>query len=510
MSNKAEKAIRFIENLMVPKGKSGNTRFLLMEWQKDFIRKLFGTLTADGLRQYVTALLLIPKKNGKSTLSAAIALYCLFCENEVGGEIYSAANTRDQAKIVFNAAAQMIRSDPYLYDHCKIVDSKNTIYYPRTNSFYKALSADAGDKNGLNPSVIVYDEICEAPTPDLFEKLQTGTASRQQPLTLCISTAGDKGTIGHQLYEHGCKVRDGIIHDPTFLPVIYEAKSTDDHEDEKVWQAANPSWGIIVEPKYMKKAIQDAANMPTRLNDILRYHLNIWVDRNVSWIPAAKWAACNEKYNPADLLNKHCYMAIDLSSTTDITAVVLLFPLADGRYAVVCRFYVPKDKAIERQKRDRQPYLTWINQGSMIATEGPVVDYDRIRADINELKTQYDIKAIAIDRWNATQLSTQLTSDGFEIVPFGQGYVSMNAPSKELEKLIISQKILHNDDPVLKWMISNVVAETDAADNVKPSKARSSEKIDGVVAMVMALGVAITKGTDDKKSVYEERGILRF
>lgn len=510
MGSKADRAISFIEALRIPKGKAGNRNFILMEWQKDFLRKLYDTLTPEGYRQYSTAMLLIPKKNGKSGLAATIAVHSIYCENEIGGEIYSAANTRDQAKIVFNAAAQMIRSDPYLYANCKIVDSKNTIYYPRTNTVYKALSADAGDKNGLNPSVIIYDEICEAKSPDLFEKLQTGTAARSQPLTLCISTAGDKGTIGHQLYEHGCKVRDGIIDDPSFLPVIYEAGPEDDHESEATWKKANPSWGVIVEPKYMRKAIADAANMPTRLNDLLRYHLNLWVDRDVAWIPANKWAASNEKFNAADLLGKPCYLAVDLSSTTDISAVVMLFPLADGRYAVLPTFYVPKENAKERQKRDRVPYLNWLEANQLIGTEGPVIDYDRIRLDINALGKLYDIKAIAIDRWNATQLSTQLKSDGFEIVPFGQGFVSMSAPSKEFEKLIIAKKLLHNDHPVLKWMASNVVAESDAAGNVKPSKARSTERIDGVVALVMALGVAMSRGDTTNKSVYEGRGILRF
>jgi phage terminase large subunit-like protein len=324
------------------------------------------------------------------------------------------------------------------------------------------------------------------------------------------STAGDKHSIGHQIYEHACKVRDGAVKDPTFLPVIYEAPDDADYADVEVWKRANPGWGITVEESYMRKAIDDCANMPSRLNALLRYHLNIWADKDTAWIPSQIWAACSERFDPQSLVGRDCWAALDLSATVDVTCSALVFPLEDDRWAVLPRFYVPDETADRREKLDRVPYRTWIRQGHITGTKGRVVDYQAARRDLNDLKSIYHIRGIAYDDWNASQLVQQLKDDGFDMHEFRQGWKSFSEPCKKFETLVIDKKLLHNDDPVLKWMASNVVAVTDAAGNLKPEKGRSRDKIDGIVATIMALGLALHEGATDGKSVYETRGVLRF
>lgn len=490
--DKGERAIAFIQNLKLTKDKWRGQKFKLEPWQKAYVKALYGTLTPDGKRQYKKSLLLVPKKNGKTTLIAGLVLFELFCGIE-GGEIYSAANTREQAALIYKIAASMVRADPFLKSVCILRDSKKYIYCQKRNTSYQSISADAGDKNGLDPSLIIYDELCDAPNDELLNILTTAQAARSQPLFIIISTAGwSKHSPLYREYEYAKKVRDGLIIDPTYLPVIYEAQQGDDWKSEETWIKANPNWGVSVNPDFVKEQVDKAKEMPSYLGDVLRYHLNIWTDGRDNWLQPDKWEACAATdIKPEDLLGKPCWAGLDLASTTDIAALVLLFKL-ENRYVVLSKFWVPRENAEKRQKKDRVPYLTWIRDGYITATDGNVIDYDVIRAEIVELGKLYEIKELAIDRWNATQITTQLQGDGFNVVPFGQGFNSMTAPTKDFEVLVMSQRISYFNNPVFKWMGSNVVVKGDPAGNLKPDKEKCAEKIDGIVACIMALGRALT------------------
>ena len=492
--NRGDRAIRFIQNLKHVKSIWAGQKLLLEQWQRDFVGKLFGTLNPEGLRQYRNAFVFIPRKNSKSTLAAAIAIYCLVSDGEQGAEIYSAANDREQASVVFDIAASMVRADKYLSSLCRILDSQKKIIYKKTNSIYKALSAESGTKHGLNPSVVIYDELHEAKNSELFDALKSGMGARQQPLFITLTTAGyDRLSLCYQMYSYACRVRDGVIKDDTFLPIIYEAPKGSDWQSEDTWRAANPNYGVSVLPSFVAQAAELAKEMPSRLYAFQRLQLNIWTEASVRWLPQAQWdAGAVAPLTLDDLQGKECWAALDLSATTDITALVLIFP-HDGGWLVRPYFWLPAETAKRREREAGIPYRAWADAGHIELTEGNAVDYDRVRQRIGELATQYNIRQIGIDRWNATQITNQLTGDGFDVVPVGQGFASMSAPSKELEKLVWQGKLWHWGNPVLAWMASNAVADIDAAGNVKPSKAKSSEKIDGISALVTALALGIVR-----------------
>jgi len=432
-------------------------------------------------------MLFVPRKNSKTTLGAGICLFSLFCGGEQGNEIYSCAADRDQAAILYNTAADMVRSDPELEKHCEIRDSQKVIRFRPTKSIYKVLSSEAGTKHGLNPNVVLMDELHAWPDRELYDVMISGQGARKQPLNIIMTTAGyDKDTICYEVYDYACKVRDGLIDDPTFLPLIYEAPKDCDPFSEAVWKDANPNYGLSVQPDFLQAEARRAQELPTYLNTFKRLYLNIWTDANESFISSEAWKN-DSTIDLKELYGLPCYCGLDLASTADTASFVMLFPFND-KFVIVPRIYVPSNTALKRERRDKVPYSTWHRNGFIQYTPGDVTDYDYIRKDINDLSRLYNIREIAVDRWNATQLSTQLQGDGFEMVGFGQGYQSLSAPTKELEKLIISKRIIHNSHPVLAWMASNVVIERDSTDNIKPSKAKSTEKIDAIVATIMALG----------------------
>jgi phage terminase large subunit-like protein len=341
---------------------------------------------------------------------------------------------------------------------------------------------------------------------DLVDAMETATASRRQPLILHITTAGyDKKTICWEKYDYACKVRDGIINDPYFLPVIFETLPEDDWKQESVWKKANPNLGVSVSLAYLKQACKEAQEVPAKENTFRRLHLNQWTEQDSRWLSMDVWNECEGRYCEKDLEGKICYGGLDLSTTTDLSAFVLYFP--DTR-SVLCYPFAPKENAQRRSKRDKAPYLDWERSGHMTLTEGDVIDYDVIRRRINELGKRFNIRCIAVDRWNCTQITTQLDGDGFNIVPMGQGYQSMTAPTKEIEKMIIGRELRHNNHPALNWCVSNVSVEQDAAGNIKPSKKKSTERIDCVVALINA--VAAYLANPSKPSVYETRGILEL
>ena len=504
---KAEKVKRFIESLCHTKGKYAGQKFILASWQwEDIIKPLFGTVKENGTRQYRTAYIEVPKKNGKSELAAAIALYLLFADGEQGAEIYSVAADRDQASIVFNVASEMVRKHPVLLKHAKIIDSAKRIIYPKTASFYRAVSADVPTKHGVNPHGVIFDELHAQPNRELWDIFTTASGTRTQPLFFAITTAGyDTHSICYEVHNYAMKVLKGVIKDDSFFAYIRCADEKDDWTDKKIWYKANPALGDFRSLEEMEIAFKRAKEVPSFQNAFRRYYLNQWVKQKKRYIDLAKWTACDEKVEISELEGMKCWAGLDMSSSIDITAFVLVFPYGDS-FVVLPFFWIPEENIWERVKRDKVPYDTWKAQGYIETTEGNVIDYRYIKQRIIQLAEKYNIQEIAFDRWGMAQMSQELTDEGFTLVPFGQGFGSMSAPTKELLNLILQRKIIHLQNPVLTWMIDNLVVKQDPAGNIKPDKEKSTEKIDGVVAMIMALDRAI-RNKASSKSVYDESGI---
>jgi phage terminase large subunit-like protein len=468
--------------------KGFNGGFNLEPWQRDIFATLFGWKRADKTRRYREALIAVPRKNGKTQLCAGISLYALSCDGERGPEVYCAAYSRDQATLLFDPAAQMVRSNQRMADNLVIHDSVKRIVDHRCGGFMRAIPAEAASSHGFNASAVIFDELHTQPNRDLYDVLKTSTVSRKQPIFISITTAGfDRHSICWEVWDYAKKVRDGIILDPYFLPVIYEMPEDADWTDRSVWRGVNPNFGVSVPSEYLEEAFNRAVSIPAYENTFRNLHLNQWVEQAVRWFSMEKWDAGAE--DPDVPYGAECWCGLDLSTTTDISAFVMAFPKPDGGFAIECRFWVPAESSHERERRDRVPYSQWIRDGLITATPGASVDYDCIRRDLNELREKFNVRQIAIDRWNANQLAHQLQADQFEVGFFGQGFASMNSPAKHLESLIADGTLAHGGHPVLRWMASNVAVETDAAGNIKPSKKASTERIDGIVALCMALGV---------------------
>jgi len=501
----ASKAIGFIETFCShTKGELHGKKLLLEDWQKKIVGDLFGWKQENGLRKYRTAYIQIGRKNGKSTLCASLALYMTFSDSEFGSEVYSAASNRQQSGIVHEIAKQMILNNPELTKRAKVF--RNSITNEAKGNYYQAISSDSKTKHGFNANCIIYDELHTAPNRELWDTLLTSTGSRREPLCIAITTAGyDRQSICWEIYNYAKQVQDNIIEDSSFYSAIYECEIDDDITDEKNWIKANPNYGISLRKEYMQREAQRAVDVPSYQNTFKRLMLNIWTDSITAWIGNKEWEDCKGDIDLEKLKGKECWAGLDLASTRDISALVLLFK-EDEKFIIVPYFFIPKENAKKRSERDKVDYMTWGKQGHIIFTSGDVADYNFIKKKIMDLGMEYRIQSIAYDRWNASQLVIDLTNDGVPMEPFGQGFQSMSAPTKELEKLILGKQIIHGDNPAMNWMLSNIALQEDPAGNIKPNKAKSTEKIDGIVAMIMSLGEYMTEG--DMNSVYDGRGLL--
>ena len=508
----ADFAVAFIESLCHTKGTWAGKRFELMDWQEQIIRDLFGVLKPNGYRQFNTAYIEIPKKNGKSELAAAVALLLTCGDGEQRAEVYGAAADRQQASIVFDVAADMVRMCPALNKRVKILASQKRLIYEPTNSFYQALSAEAYSKHGFNVHGVVFDELHSQPNRKLYDVLTKGSGdARMQPLFFLITTAGtNTHSICYEVHQKAQDIIDGRKIDPTFYPVIYGADDTEDWTSPKVWKKCNPSLGETIGIDKVKTACESAKQNPGEENSFRQLRLNQWVKQAVRWMPMDKWDMCAFAVREDDLIGRVCYGGLDLSSTTDITAFVLVFPPLDedDKYIILPYFWIPKDTLDLRVKRDHVPYDVWERQGYLQTTEGNVVHYGYIEKFIEELGKKFNIREIAFDRWGAVQMVQNLEGMGFTVVPFGQGFKDMSPPTKELMKLTLEQKLAHGGHPVLRWNMDNIFIRTDPAGNIKADKEKSTEKIDGAVATIMALDRAIRCGNDTSESVYNDRGIL--
>lgn len=494
----------FIERLKQRQGEPGKP-LVLMDWQAQVIQKVYG----QSPREVRTLFAFVPRKNGKSAFSAALGCYEL-AHGERGGEIYVAAYDREQAGIIYEDAAFFVQNDPILKGQCKVVPYKKLIVHKGTRTTLRAISADASGAYGFRPTVCLIDELHLHRNPRLYQALRTGMAGRANPLLIETTTAGVFGQsdLCYREYEYAKKIQSGQLENPHFAAVIYEAGPDADWTDEEVWRKANPALnhaGGTVRIEYLREEFQKALDEPTYQNTFRREYLNQWTEQVTRWLDMGVW---DENAGPVEPKpGALCYAGLDLSQTTDLTALVLAFPVRD-EIQLVPYFFVPDDNAVQREKKDRVPYITWKRDGYLETTPGNVVDYSFIRAKINELAEKYELQSVAYDPWNATQLATQLAEeDGIHTEKFRQGFMSMAGPTREFEKLLVGRKLAHGGHPVLRWNASNVSVKLDPAGNMKPDKSKSHERIDGIVASIMAIGLTM-QHVDRQPSVYETRGAL--
>lgn len=478
-------------------GRWAGKPFHLAPWQAAVVRLLVGWRNAEGFRLFRRLFLWIGRKNGKTEFLAALTLLFLVCDREMGGQAYAMARNENQARIVFEKAKTMVRLSPAFAD--RVQPLKKSLFVPELWASLVVLSGKAEGKHGLSASVITGDEMHEWPDGVLHTTLHQSIAARDQPMELYGSTAGFKGrNYGWNLWEECRSLLDGGLEDPSTLVVVFAADPEDDWTDEAVWRKANPNLGISPKIEYLRAECAKAKDNPRLENDFRRYHLNQWTEQVVRWISLSAWDACAPdpeawRTRAETLRGRRCFGGLDLSSVSDITALVWVFPPeSEGeRWQLLVRLWVPAETIELRARRDRVPYDLWAKSGAVLRTEGNVVDYGVIERQVVADAETFQVCGLAIDRWNATGTAVRLAEDGCNVVMFGQGFASMSAPSKEWERLVVSRLLDHGGHPALRWMVGNVAIVHDDAGNIKPTKQKSSEKIDGVVGGIMGLGLAI-------------------
>ena len=501
--------IAFFSLLKHSKGEWAGRPVILEPWQQFIMWSLFGWKRDDGTRRFRTSMQEVARKNGKTTMAAGVGLYLLVADGEPGAEVYSAATKRDQARLSHSEATRMAKSSPGIKREVRIY--KDNIHIPDTASKFEPLGADTDGMDGLNLHGALVDELHAHKSRTMWDLLETATGARRQPMMFGISTSGfDRQSLFFTQNEYTKKVLQQVVEDDSWFGVIYTIDEGDDWEDETVWVKANPNLGVCKKWDDMRRLALRAKEMPTALNAFKRLNLDIWTHAETKWVNLEHWQACGTAVAELGLRGRTCYGGLDLSSTTDLTSFVLVFPPQAGGddYQVLCRFFIPADSMVERVRRDRVPYDVWVSQGFITATPGNVVDYDFILHQVSEDRETFDLQQIAFDRWGAAHISSQLMQMGGDefMVAFGQGFASMSAPMKELEKMVLGHTLAHGNNPVLTWMADNLVAREDPAGNIKPDKEKSTERIDGMVALIMGLDRA-TRHEPPRKSVYETRGL---
>lgn len=489
------------------KGEFAGRKFELLDWQWDrLVAPAFGWRMPDGTRRFRRIGCGVPKKNGKSTLLSGVGLYLTLADGEPGAEVYTAAADRKQASIIFNEAANMVEASDALRRVMRVKRSSKTMWHRASQSTFEALSADVPTKEGFNIHGLLFDELHAQRTWDLWNTLKYGGASRRQPMLWWISTAGvvDLTSLWHTEWQRAKAIQDSRVVDISYLGVVYEADQSDDPYDEAVWAKVNPSYGVTISRRGMEEAATEARVSGLHENTFKRYRLNMPTKQTARWLPMDKWDLCATTWDDEELRGAKCYLGLDLASTSDLAAAVLLF--RHGlKWRLLPKFWVPREALRTRELDNRTRLDHWVDEGWIQVTEGDVIDYQVIRRAVNDLADLYDVREVAIDPWNATQIAVDLTGDGHRVEYVRTGFASISAASKEFEKLVRGQQLEHPANPVLDWMVGNVAAEEDASGNIKPSKRRSGEKIDGVVASVIALARAIRDAT--KSSKYEAKGL---
>jgi len=497
----AQHAFDFFRFLRHSKGEWAGREFELSPWEQFIIAALFGwRKRSDHTRRFRTALIETARKQGKSTLAAAIGLYLFYGDGEPGAEVYTSGTKKDQAKIVHSEAVRMIAASPEL--RRAIGTFKDRLFVEGTASKFEPLGADSDTLDGLNVHGAICDEIHAWTSRKLWDTLETSTGSRRQPLLFEITTAGwDRNSFCWTQHAHAISVLEGNLHDDSVFAYVASLDEGDDPFDEAVWIKSNPNLHVSVKIENLREQAEKAKQIPSQLNAFLRFRMNVWTESHSRWIDLDIWDEGGAPIDIAELEGRECIGGLDLATTMDLTAFVLLFSDDDGGFTVLPSFWIPGDNVEKRVTRDHVPYDVWIRRGLVKETDGNVCDYDVVREDIKDLCERFRVKEIAFDRWNSSQLVTQLQSDGATMVPVGLGFASMAAPTKECEKLVLGRKLRHGGNPLLRWNVGNVAIKIDPAGNQKPDKSKSAEKIDGLVALLLALSRAIVQ--ESTGSIYD-------
>lgn len=491
----ADRVVRFFRTLRHSKGEWAGRRFELLDWERNgFIYPVFGWKQKDGYRRIRRCEIWVPKKQGKSTSGAGLGLY-LFCgDGEAGSEVYSAATKRDQAALVHDEAIKMAKAAKLFGGRVKVNESSYVITHPRTMSKYATLSSEHKGAEGINAHGLIIDELHAWDNRKFWDSLRYAGSGRRQPLMFILSTAGiyDVESIGYQQYAYAKQWLAGDVENQRFHAFIAEVDATKPYEidDPKVHKAANPSYGVTVDPDEMMAEAIDVKNRPSDRNNFDRYRLNRWVEAANPWLTHDRWDACAAEYAEDDLAGRRCFGGLDLSSTTDITAFVLLFPPKgdDGKARILTRFFLPRDNILELAKKTGVDYLEWERRGWLTLTQGAETDYETVRQQIMADGRAFNIQQIGADEWNLTYLAQQVDPDGKRIVAYSQIMKHMSPPFKALERMIVGGRIEHNGNGCMRWMFGNVVTFDDKNENTRPVKAASAAKIDGIVGLVMAQG----------------------
>lgn len=511
-SDKAyQRVLRFFETqLRFVEGKRAGQLFQLEQWQKDVLRDLFGWLREDGSRRYRIAYLEIPRKSGKSTLCAGIALYLLLCDGEERPQVYSCAGDRSQASIVFQAAREMIeRGTAELQSAAQLRQYK--ILNTRKGGWYEATSAEGYSAHGKSPHGIIFDELHTQPNRILWDAMLSGRGARHNPLVVAITTAGyDRSSICWEMHQRALKAMADPDSDPYFYGRIWGAAEDDDWTSEDVWRKANPNLGVSVSIDFLREECEAAKANPAHENVFRNLYLNQWTQQAVRWIPMSDWDACKADFRVDDLIGLPCWAAIDLASTRDVNALSLVFR-RDDEFVVAPFFWIPETPNSARARQDAQTVRNFAQQGHVKTTPGNVTDYGIVCRDVLDICDRYRVQALGYDPWGpGPALMQQLQASGMPVemqIEFGQGFGSFAAPCKQFERILASRKLRHDGNPVLRWMAQNVSVKTDPAGNLKPDKSTSADKIDGIVATIMAIGLAMREEYHGP-SVYENRGMV--
>lgn len=485
--------------------------FELAEWEwRDLIAPAYGWMRPDGYRRIRKIYCEIAKKNGKSTLGAGIGLYGLIGDGEAGAEVYCVATKKDQAILIHDEAKRMVKASPDLYKRVRINHATHVITYEVQNAKFAALSSDGPGSEGPSGHVMLIDEMHAWRDRVLWDSLRYITAARMQPMVWILTTAGiyDITSLGWQEHEYARRWLAGEVDDQEYIGYICAADKTDDILDFKAHKAANPNYGITIQPDEIMKAAKDAKEKPTELFTFMRYRLNLWTQALSAWIPPDKWNACGEPVDEAELVGRECYGGLDVATKTDLSAWVLVFPPVepDTKWTILVRCWVPKESATVRSKDKGVNYLVWARDGYLALTPGVRIDFAALRAQIEADRKRFAIQSIGADPWNLEYLRQELDLDAQVIVEYPQNFQTFSAPTKEMEALALSGDIRHGGHPVLKWCVANVVLLDDTNGNVRPSKKHSIEKVDCAVAAIMALGRAMVR--TDTESHYNKNELF--
>lgn len=506
----ADFVIKFFSFLQHSKGEWAGQPFKLEPWQMFLVWVLFGWKRADGLRRFRTAYIEVPRKNGKTTLMAGLGLFLLTADGEPGSEVYSAATKRDQAKLLWSEAVRMVRASPALSNMVQHWKSSDNLSVEATASRFMPLGADADTMDGLNIHAGLIDELHAHRTRAVVDVLHTATGARRQPLIVEITTAGfDQESICYEHYDYSKQVLAGTIQDDTWFAFIAEADEGDDWMDPATWAKANPNLGVSVKLDDLARKCEQAQKMPAQQNAFRRLHLDQWTQQSDRWIDLALWDANGSAVDADDLAGRECYGGLDLSSVSDLTAWVLAFPDPDDpeRVDVLARFWCPESRLMDSTNKYRAQYQAWARDGLLQVTSGNAVDYGFIKRCVLEDASRFALRNINVDRlFQGYQISMELQDEGLEVFGMGQGFMSMAAPMREFERRLLAKKINHGGNPVLRWMADNVAVRQDPAGNLKVDKATSQGKVDGIVALVMALDRCM-RHEPKRRSVYEDRGL---